>query len=293
MHLLDPEAVFRAVDLLGVLVNAVLGGAIARAMKLDVIGFLVLGVLSGLGGGMIRDALLQIGQPVALTDPAYLTTALIGTVLAFSLALEGRWANRILVVADSLSLGCWAATGTSKALGAGLGWIPSIMLGLITAVGGGAVRDICVGRVPAIFGGNTLYATGAFVGSIAMTVGWELSHPNWGMASAIVLAAGLTVIARRQGWKLPGQGGWDARLAGRHLARTAVEKRPRIIVHKGTSRRGRRDHETDGEAAGGSVSAPRTRSKSRPRSAGRPADRSTGRPRGDRSRGSSAAQTED
>ncbi|WP_144793788.1 trimeric intracellular cation channel family protein [Kocuria palustris] len=236
MELLDPETMFRAVDLLGVFVNAVLGGAIARAMKLDLIGFLVLGVLSGLGGGMIRDVLLQIGQPVALTDPAYLTTAMIGTVLAFSLSFEGRWTNRVLVVADSLSLGCWAATGTSKALGAGLGWVPSVMLGMITAVGGGAVRDVCIGRIPAIFGGSTLYATGAFVGAIAMTVAWELGRPNWGMAIAILLAASLTVLARRRGWMLPGQGGWDARLAGRQLARSASARRPRIVVHRGAHR---------------------------------------------------------
>ena len=81
MQLLDPEAVFRAVDLAGVFVNAVLGGAIARSLKLDIIGFLVLAVLSGLGGGMIRDVLLQNGRPVALSDPTYLITALIGTGL--------------------------------------------------------------------------------------------------------------------------------------------------------------------------------------------------------------------
>lgn len=251
MQLMEPEMMFRAVDLLGVLVNALLGGAIARALKLDAIGFLVLAVLSGLGGGMIRDVLLQIGQPVALTDPAYLTTALIGTLIAFVLSFESRTANRVLVVADSLSLGCWAATGTSKALGAGLGWIPAIMLGLITAVGGGAVRDIAVGRIPAIFGGNTLYASGALVGSVEMAVLWEIGRPNWGMAAAIITSAALTVIARRRGWKLPGQGGWDVRQAGRQAGRQISRAaRPRIHIHRGAAHllRRRRAQRGSGDA---------------------------------------------
>ena len=233
MQLLDPEAVFRTVDLTGVFVNAVLGGAIARSLKLDIIGFLVLAVLSGLGGGMIRDVLLQSGRPVALTDPAYLITAMVGTGLVFNLPIKGRWMHRALTAADSLALGCWAATGASKALAAGLGWIPAIMLGMITAVGGGAVRDVCVGRVPGIFGGNTLTASTAFVSAVTMVVAWEMGRPNWGMAAAILLAAALTALTRKLGWTLPGQGGWDVGSAGRQLARTASAKRPRIVVHKG------------------------------------------------------------
>ena len=233
MQLLDPEAVFRAVDLAGVFVNAVLGGAIARSLKLDIIGFLVLAVLSGLGGGMIRDVLLQNGRPVALSDPTYLITALIGTGLIFNLPIKGRWMHRALSAADALALGCWAATGASKGLAAGLGWIPAIMLGMITAVGGGAVRDVCIGRVPGIFGGNTLTATTAFVSALTMAAAWELGRPNWGMGAAILLAALLTVLTRTLGWMLPGQGGWDVGSAGRQLARTASAKRPRIVVHKG------------------------------------------------------------
>ena len=251
MQLLDPEAVFRTVDLTGVFVNAVLGGAIARSLKLDIIGFLVLAVLSGLGGGMIRDALLQDGRPVALSDPAYLITALVGTGLVFNLPIKGRWMHRGLTAADSLALGCWAATGASKGLAAGLGWIPAIMLGMITAVGGGAVRDVCVGRVPGIFGGNTLTATTAFVSALTMAAAWELGRPNWGMAAAILLAALLTALTRRLGWTLPGQGGWDVGSAGLQLARTASAKRPRIVVHKG--KLGRQRSERNEQARTGTI----------------------------------------
>lgn len=212
MDRLDPQLVFDTVDLLGVLTNAILGGAIARQLKMDLIGFMFLAVMSGLGGGMLRDVLLQVGFPVALTNPAYLGTALVGAVVAFLLHFRGKWALRVLVVADSLSLGCWAATGTAKALSVGLSWLPALMIGVITAVGGGMIRDMSVGRVPQIFGGNTLYATGALVASIEMVILYRMAHPTWGMAVAIVSAALLTVLARRRGWRLPGVGSLEVRL---------------------------------------------------------------------------------
>lgn len=212
MQDLDPGVVFDAVDLMGVLANGVLGGAVARQLKFDLVGFTVLAVVSGLGGGMLRDILLQAGPPVALTNSAYLATAIAGAVIAFFLHLQGTWTNRVLIVADALSLGCWAATGTAKALAAGLPWLPAVMLGVITAVGGGMIRDIAVGRVPMVFGGNTLYATGALIGSIEMAVLFRLGLPSWGMAAAILTAATLTVVARRRGWRLPAADEWSVRL---------------------------------------------------------------------------------
>ena len=74
---------FRALDLTGVFANALLGGVIARRERLDPIGFVALAVMSGLGGGLIRDTLLQHGTPVALTDPAYLLIAFAGAVVTF------------------------------------------------------------------------------------------------------------------------------------------------------------------------------------------------------------------
>jgi uncharacterized membrane protein YeiH len=209
---LDPGVAFQVVDLLGVLTNGILGGAVARQFRMDPVGFVVLAIASGLGGGMLRDTLLQVGFPVALTDPAYLGTAIAGAMIAFFLRLQGRWTNRVLVLADALAMGCWAATGTGKALDVGLTWLPAVMIGVITAVGGGMIRDIAVGRVPMIFGGNTLYATGAVIGSAEMAVLHGIGRPNWGMATAIVTAATITVVARRRGWRLPGPGEWNVRL---------------------------------------------------------------------------------
>jgi uncharacterized membrane protein YeiH len=198
----------RGLDLSGVFANAVLGGVIARRANLDPVGFAVLAVLSGLGGGLIRDTLLQHGTPIALTDYAYLLTALAGATLAFLLRIEGRVWNSVWPVVDALALGCWAAAGAQKALAVGLGWLPAILLGTITAVGGGAVRDIVLRQVPAILGGNTLYATCALIASAVLVLFQYNGYPTVGSVAGLVVGAGLCLLARWRGWILPSADAW-------------------------------------------------------------------------------------
>jgi uncharacterized membrane protein YeiH len=195
--------VFRAIDLTGVLLNGVLGGTIARQRRFDLVGFAILAIVSGLGGGMLRDTLLQAGPPVALTDPYYLGTALLGAVIAFFVPLGGRWWSRTFLVGDAIVLGCWAATGATKALATGLGVLPAILLGVTTAVGGGMIRDVVVGQVPAVFGGNTLYATSAVFACLAMIAMHTWGLDTAGMVAAIVVGAGLSIVAHWRQWRLP------------------------------------------------------------------------------------------
>lgn len=195
--------IIRFVDLAGVLANAILGGIAARSARLDIVGFLILAIMSGLGGGLIRDTLLQHGAPVALTDPAYLICALVGGAVAFFIPLTGTLPRRSLILLDALAVGCWAAAGAQKTLDAGLWWLPAIMLGVITAVGGGMVRDVMLLKVPTIFGGNTLYATSALLASVEMVVLSLLGFQALGSAVAILSGALLSLLARRYGWILP------------------------------------------------------------------------------------------
>jgi uncharacterized membrane protein YeiH len=195
--------VFRWVDLTGVLANAVLGGVIARSARLDPIGFAILAILSGLGGGIIRDTLLQAGPPIALTDYAYVTTALVGAAIAFLTRVEGRLWNRVWPVVDALALGAWAAAGAQKTLAVGLGWLPALLLGTITAVGGGFTRDVVLRRVPGVLGGNTLYASCAVVASAVMIGFWHTPFVILGTLVATVVGGGLCLLARWQNWVLP------------------------------------------------------------------------------------------
>lgn len=199
----------RVLDLTGVFANAVLGGVIARREKFDPVGFATLALLSGLGGGIIRDVLLQRGTPVALTDYAYVMTAFGAAALTFAVRIEGGLWDRIWPVIDALALGCWAAAGAQKTLDAGLGWLPAVLLGTITVAGGGALRDIVLRRVPAVLGGNTLYVTCAVAASAVLVVLYKLGHPTIGTVAALVMGAGMCLLARWRGWILPSADAWS------------------------------------------------------------------------------------
>lgn len=218
----------RAIDLTGVGANAILGGVIARAERLDPVGFGVLAILSGLGGGLLRDTLLQHGPPIALTDYAYILTALAGAAVAFLLHVEGRPWDRVFPFVDALALGCWAAAGAQKTLGFGFGWLPAVLLGVITAVGGGMIRDVVLRRIPGIFGGNTLYATSALVASAVMVLLYDLHRVTLGLVLSTLVGAGLTLLARWRRWQLPEAYMWRPSHAWQRYPGPRRRRRPDI-----------------------------------------------------------------
>ncbi|MDI2097412.1 trimeric intracellular cation channel family protein [Ruicaihuangia caeni] len=234
-------AALRVLDLIGVFANAMLGAVIARSARLDPLGSATLAVMSGLGGGMIRDVLLQHGPPVALTDYAYVPTALAAAFVVYLVKIEGPIWDRVWPYIDALALGCWAAAGAQKALAVGLGWLPAVLLGAVTAVGGGFTRDVVLRRVPTILGGNTLYATCALLAGAVMVVFFELGMPVVGSVVATLVGGALCLLARWQQWTLPQSDEWSALGAAR--ARLARSSRSR-----GSRRRGTED-EGDGGAA--------------------------------------------
>lgn len=200
---MEAEAVFRCVDIAGVIANAMIGGAVARRKGFDIIGFLVLAIISGMGGGMIRDVLIGVGFPVALTDPLYLSSAIVTAIVMHFLDLGGLWATRTMVAADALVLGCWSATGASKALNAGLAVLPAIFLGVITAIGGAMLREVIVNEIPSVFGGKPIYASISVLGAGEMVLAQKLGYYHWGMAIAIIMCFTLAVLARWRRWVLP------------------------------------------------------------------------------------------
>ncbi|MCA0308545.1 MAG: TRIC cation channel family protein [Actinobacteria bacterium] len=234
---MNPEPIelfVRVVDLTGVLMNAILGGVIARAKRFDPVGFLTLAIMSGLGGGMIRDVLLQVGPPLALTDPAYLLVAIAGTVVAFMVPVSRRLWDPSFPYLDALALGCWSAAGASKALAAGLGWLPAVMMGTITAIGGGMLRDIVLRKTPAVFGGNTLYATSAILASLVLVLLQPLAGGAVATLAASVVGMLMTLLARRLDWRLPEPYAWSPKRA------LAMLPRPRWRLRgKPASGRGR------------------------------------------------------
>jgi uncharacterized membrane protein YeiH len=159
--------------------------------------------VSGLGGGILRDLMLDAGRPVALTDPLYLGGVLVAAVVAFVLPLTGPTTRHVLLVLDYLAVGCWSATGAAKALALGLGWTPAIFLGVVTAVGGGMLRDIMINHVPGVFGRSPLYATLSIIASAELVLLHRLGLVNAGFALAILTCGVLGPIARWRRWTLP------------------------------------------------------------------------------------------
>jgi uncharacterized membrane protein YeiH len=194
-------------DLLGVLANGLLGGAVARRYQLDPVGFTVLAVVSALGGGAIRDVLLNV-QPVALTDLRYLTVALAAAAIAYLVRLEGRRWRQVFPWVDAVALGTWAVVGTQKALLHDIHWLPAILLGVLTACGGGVVRDMMLGNVPVILQRSELYATAAFAGGVTLVLLHLVTTGPLASLGALLVGGGVCLLSRKRGWMLPTEPRW-------------------------------------------------------------------------------------
>lgn len=209
----------RVIDLTGVVANALLGAAVARRFNLDPVGFAIIAIVSALGGGAIRDVLLN-QTPVALRDGAYLTCALVAAAVAFLVRFEGRRWRRVFPLVDALALGAWAVAGTEKALLVGVSPLPAILLGVLTAVGGGMVRDVMLGQIPHILQRSELYATAAFVGGLSLVLMRGTPLGDASPILAVLVGGGLCLVARWRGWMLPVEPSWPRV----HLPRKPVNR---------------------------------------------------------------------
>lgn len=219
--------VFRTIDLTGVLLNGILGGKLARSKHFDAVGFVILAIMSAMGGGIVRDVMLAHGPPVALTDPFYISTAIVGATIAFLWKMDSKFWVVALLIADGVVLGSWAATGAMKTLALGFGVMPALMLGITTAVGGGMIRDVTAGNVPMVFGGNNLYATPALVSAGVMVILFEVGMPVVGMIAATLIGSSFTVLAHWRKWQLPVMSDWSLSLTPSQL-KTLLANRPGI-----------------------------------------------------------------
>ncbi len=202
---IDPtvSSIYTILDLTGVVINGAIGGTIARQRRFDLVGFGFLALFSALGGGLLRDTFMQKGTPAAFADPTYLGFALLGGLIAWVAHFEGRSWDVFFRYGDAIVLGVWSVTGSLKAMTYGMPWPSAILCGMLTAVGGGMIRDIAVGNVPAIFGGNTIYATPALLGASTLVAFYLLDMPTLGMIIATVAGAGVAIAAGHLNWVLP------------------------------------------------------------------------------------------
>jgi uncharacterized membrane protein YeiH len=156
-----------ALDLAGTLVFAVNGALTGlEAARLDIVGMVTLGMVTALGGGILRDLLIGAVPPAAFSYWPYLAVAAGGALLAFFFSRALRRFALPIVFLDAAGLSLFCVTGATKSLQYGLGAVPAVLLGAVTAVGGGTIRDVLVRRVPTVLtSGSSLYAIPALVGA--------------------------------------------------------------------------------------------------------------------------------
>jgi uncharacterized membrane protein YeiH len=172
----EPSVTFVVMDLAGIFVFAISGALVAVRKDLDVFGVLVLAGTTGLGGGFLRDVLIGATPPAALADWRYLLAPVAAGVLTFYVHPALGRMERQVNVFDAFGLALFCVTGALKSLEFGLGPVPAALMGMVTGIGGGMIRDVLAGRVPAVFRGE-LYATPALAGAAIAVVGARLDLP--------------------------------------------------------------------------------------------------------------------
>lgn len=211
MHI--TQLVLDGLVIMGTFAFAVSGAMVAIQKKADLFGVLFLGVITAMGGGILRDLLLDEGVPAFFTNYRDFSIAFGTSIIVFFAAkvLKNRfWQESEKVEAinnifDALGLGMFAVTGCQIAMSAGFGdqLLLLLSMGFITAVGGGLLRDIILREIPFIFSKH-IYAVAALVGSLIWYILIKSEIPEiWAMLVAVVVTFVLRMLSTRYRWNLP------------------------------------------------------------------------------------------
>ena len=193
-------------DLAGTAVFAVSGAAAGVKHRLDIFGVCVLAFVAGNAGGMTRDVLIGAVPPAALGEWRYVTVSLLAALATF------WWHPRVervrvpILLFDAAGLGLFAVAGAQKALAFGLNPLVSALLGMLTGIGGGMLRDVLVREIPTVLRSD-LYALAALSGASVVVIGETLGvSPAATTIGGATLCFGIRFAAIRRGWSLPTAG---------------------------------------------------------------------------------------
>ena len=190
-------------DLVGTFVFAISGATAGVTRRLDLFGILVLSFVAGNAGGITRDVLIGSVPPAAISDWRYLAVSLLAGVITFYRYSPVDRLHTAVLVFDAAGLALFAVAGARKALAFGLNPVMAALLGMLTGVGGGVVRDVLVAEIPTVLRAD-IYAVAALAGAAVVVIGKLLDIPP--IATAIIgvlLCFGLRLMAIHYGWRLP------------------------------------------------------------------------------------------
>ncbi len=218
---------FHFFEITAIVLGALGGGLSARRdrrSRFDFTGILGLGLISGVGGGITRDILLGDGPPLSLLHPSYLAYAMLGATLSLLVGKSiGPRTLSFMNVVDALALGFFTVAGCTRAMNAGLHFLPAMLLGVLTAVGGGSLRDLFSGQSPQVFQEGELYALVSALSAMLFLGVQHLGVPV-NRAAIIGTLTGFCVrmMAVRFGWRTHFVG----HLSDPTLSIIVVEERP-------------------------------------------------------------------
>lgn len=205
-HLAGPFLI--ALDLLGTFVFALSGAAAGVRKKLDLFGLMVVAFAAGNAGGITRDILIGSIPPAAVRDWHYLAICVLAGLVTFFWYPKIDLNSKPLLLLDGAGLALFAVTGTQKALSTGLDPVMAAVMGMMTGIGGGMLRDLLVNETPIVLRAD-LYAVAALGAGVIVVVGHVLNYPSFVfMIAGALLCFWLRVMAIFRGWRLP--------LAGAH-----------------------------------------------------------------------------
>lgn len=205
-----PQNLLLLFELLGTVAFALSGAMVALSKKMDIFGVAVLGLVTAVGGGVIRDLVLGITPPATFKNPVYATVAIIVSVAAFVpsirrflFAKPGLY-DKFLLFMDSIGLGIFTVVGIETAYIAGhsSSWFLLIFVGVITGCGGGILRDILAQNTPAVLVKH-FYASASIIGAVVCILLWKLLGQSAAIIGGAFSVLVLRLLAAKYQWSLP------------------------------------------------------------------------------------------
>jgi uncharacterized membrane protein YeiH len=197
-------ALLLAIDLIGTFVFAVEGASAAIQANLDILGLMVLAFVTALGGGIVRDVLIGATPPNSIRDWRYPATALTGGAVVFFLnSFVSRVPGELIITLDAAGLALFAVAGAAKALDYDIHPLLAMLMGGVTGVGGGTIRDVLLARIPTVLHAD-IYATAALAGAAATILALKLKmRPAVATTAGIAICFTLRMVAVWRHWNLP------------------------------------------------------------------------------------------
>jgi len=196
--------VIYALDLFGTAVFAVAGTLAAGRKRMDAFGVIVVAMVTAVGGGTLRDLVLDADAVFWVRDPNYLYVGVAAALVTFFVARRFALQGRGLLVADAFGLAVFTVIGTQKGLAAGAPAAVSVLLGVMTGVAGGIIRDVLCGEAVPLILRKEIYATASLAGAVVFAVLWRMQWPQpVRVALAVLVVLGIRLAALRWGFSLP------------------------------------------------------------------------------------------